>query len=46
MKLSELIKEMVEKSHRGPGKIVYDTDPKALVEKVIELIRKEKIIKI
>ncbi len=43
---SELIKEMVEKSHRGPGKIVYDTDPKALVERVIALIRKEKIIKI
>ncbi len=43
---ADLIKEMVEKSHRGPGKIVYDKDPKALVEKVIELIRKEKIIKI
>jgi len=43
---SELIKEIVEKSHRGPGKIVYDSDPKTLVEKVIELIRKEKIIKI
>ncbi len=38
------IKEIVEKSHRGPGKIVYDSDPKTLVEKVIELIRKEKII--
>lgn len=43
---AELVKEMVEKSHRGPGKIVYDTDPKSLVEKIIELIRKEKVIKI
>jgi len=36
------IKEIVEKSHRGPGKIVYESDPKILVEKVVELIRKEK----
>lgn len=42
----ELIKLVVEKSRRGPGKIVYDSDPKTLVEKVIELVRKEKIIKI
>ncbi len=42
----EIAKLIVEKSYRGPGKIVYDSDPKALVEKVIELIRKEKIIKI
>lgn len=42
----ELFKEMVEKSHRGPGNIVYDSDPKRLVEKVIELIRKEKVIEI
>lgn len=40
------IKEIVENSHRGPGKIVYESDPKTLVEKVIELVRKEKIIKI
>lgn len=42
----ELIKLVVEKSRRGPGKIVYDNNPKILVEKIIELIRKEKIIKI
>jgi uncharacterized protein (TIGR00725 family) len=41
----EVVKLVVEKSWRGPGKIVYDSDPKKLVEKVIELIRKEKIIK-
>lgn len=39
----ELVKEIIEKSHRGPGKIVYDPDPKTLVEKVIELIQKEKM---
>ncbi len=42
----ELFKEIIEKGHRGPGNIVYDADPKKLVEKVIELIRKEKIIEI
>ena len=37
-----LIKEIVGSSHRGEGKIVYDSDPKKLVEKVIELVKKEK----
>lgn len=39
----ELIKSMIEKSHRGADKIVFDSDPKALVEKVIELVKKDKI---
>ncbi len=38
----ELIRLIVEKSRRGPGKIVYDPDPKVLVEKVVDLIKKEK----
>ncbi len=42
----DLVKDILEKSHRGPGNIVYDKDPKALVEKVLELIKKEKIIKV
>lgn len=37
------IKEIVKKAHRGPGKIVYEPDPKTLVEKVLEKIRKEKV---
>ena len=43
---ADLIQEIVEKSHRPNEKIVYDPDPKKLVEKVIELIRKEKVIEI
>lgn len=43
---ADLIEEIVKKSHRPNEKIVYDPDPKKLVEKVIELIRKEKIIEI
>jgi len=42
--IDELIKEIIEKSHRGPGKIVYDSDPKRLVEKLLKLIKKEKVV--
>ncbi len=41
---SDMIREIVKKSHRGPGKIVYDSDPKNLLEKLLKLVRKEKII--
>ena len=41
-----VIKDIIEKSARGPGNIVYDADPKKLVEKVLELVKKEKIIKV
>ncbi len=42
---ADQIKEIVEKAHRGPGKIAYDSDPKTLVEKVLELAGKEKSTK-
>jgi len=42
----DLIRDIMKKSERGPGKIVYDSDPKSLVGKVIELIKKEKVIKV
>ncbi len=40
--VADEIQGIIEKMHRGPGKVVYDTDPKELVRKVIELIDKEK----
>lgn len=43
---ADMIKDIVEASHRGPGKIVYDSDPKRLVEKVLEMVEKEKVVKI
>ncbi len=43
---ADQIKEIVEKAHRGPGKIAYDSDPKTLVEKVLELAKMEKNAKI
>jgi uncharacterized protein (TIGR00725 family) len=42
---ADMVKEIVENSHRGPGKIVYDSDPKGLVEKLLKLVDKEKEIK-
>ncbi len=41
---ADMIKDLVPKMHRGPGKIVYDSDPKRLVEKVLELVQKEKMV--
>ncbi len=39
---ADRIKDLVKEMHRGPGKIVYDSNPKKLIEKVIKLIEKEK----
>lgn len=41
---ADMIKEIVKKSHRGSGKIIYDSDPKRLLEKVLRLVKKEKIV--
>lgn len=38
--MADSIKEIVEKSHRGPGKVVYHSDPKQLLEKLLALIEK------
>ncbi|MDI6717620.1 MAG: hypothetical protein QMD86_01025 [Patescibacteria group bacterium] len=41
----EVIKHIIEKSHRAEerlGKIVYDSDPKALLDKLVKVIDKSK----
>lgn len=38
---ADMIRGIVEMADKGPGKIVYDTDPKRLVQKVIESVEKE-----
>lgn len=40
--IADMVKSIVKKGHRGPGKIVYDTNPKRLISKLIKLIEKEK----
>lgn len=41
--MDEVIRVILEKGHRPNDKIVFDSDPKALVERVIELVRKDKV---
>jgi hypothetical protein len=40
--MADEIKSIVEKSHRGDGKIIYESNPKILVEKLTKLIEEEK----
>lgn len=40
----DLIREILDKGHRGWGKVVFDSDPERLVQKVIALIDKEKVV--
>ncbi|MBI4692338.1 MAG: LOG family protein [Candidatus Terrybacteria bacterium] len=40
----ELIDKIIKESHRGPGKVIFDSDPKKLVERLIEIIKKDKIV--
>ena len=41
---ADMIREIVARSHRGPGRIVYDSDPKRLLEKLLKLVKKEKAV--
>ena len=38
----EVLKNIIDNGHRPNDKILFDTDPKALVERVIELVKKDK----
>ncbi|MBI2109120.1 MAG: LOG family protein [Parcubacteria group bacterium] len=38
----KVIRNIIEKAHRPNEKVIFDSDPKALVERVIELVKKEK----
>lgn len=40
--IADMVSDIVKNAHRGPGQIIYDKNPKALVEKLIKIIRKEK----
>lgn len=43
---TELVDEILAESHRGSGKVVFDSDPKKLIEKVLEMVKKEKVVKV
>ena len=42
--LADKIQDLVKQAHRGSGKIVFDSDPKTLVKKVMELVKKDKVV--
>lgn len=44
--VADMLQDLVPKMHRGPGKIVYDSDPKRLIEQVLELVKIEKLVEV
>ncbi len=38
----EILRHIVESSHRPNNKIIYDSDPKAIVERLMEMVKKDK----
>lgn len=40
--MADEIKGIVDKGHRGSGNIVYDSDPKKLIAKLIKIIQEER----
>lgn len=41
---ADILEELVKNAGRGPGKIVYERDPHLLVEKVLNLVDREKVV--
>ena len=39
--MADMVDEIVTKSHRGPGKMVQEADPKTLLDKLVALIEAE-----
>lgn len=44
--MADEIKVLLEKAHRGMGKVVFDSDPAELVKKIIALVKEEKVVEI
>ncbi|TSD04214.1 MAG: hypothetical protein Greene071436_160 [Parcubacteria group bacterium Greene0714_36] len=41
--MADELEGILKKAHRGPGKVVFDRDPRILVEKIVLLLKKDKI---
>ncbi len=41
--MADELKELLNKAHRGTGRVIFDSDPEELVKKVSALVRKDKI---
>ena len=42
--LADDIQDLIKRAHRGPGKVVFDSDPKTLVKKIMGLVKREKVV--
>lgn len=40
---TDMIPEIIEKAHRGPGKVVFSKNPSDLIDKLIDLIESEEV---
>ncbi len=39
--MADMLPEIIKQAHRGPGKVVFDSDPAKLLDKVLDLIEEE-----
>lgn len=44
--MADELKDILEKARRGGANVVFDSDPRALIEKVMALVKKEKVVEI
>lgn len=41
--MADRLRDIVDNAHRGPGKVVFDSSPSKLLDKVVELIEKDNL---
>ena len=41
--MADEIEELLEKAHRGKGKVIFDSDPHVLIVRLAEIVQKEKV---
>lgn len=39
--IADMLEDIINKAHRGPGKVVFDSDPLTLLEKIISMVEQE-----
>lgn len=44
--MADEIEGLLKKAHRGFGKVIFDANPQSLVDRVVKLIKKEKVVEI
>ncbi len=42
--VADELEDILKKAHRGMGKVIFESDPKTLVKKVMELVERDKVV--